>query len=250
MRRWTLPWLSATATLSCEIRTICLAGHSIRYRLKRSAKRRTIALQIGDGGLEVRAPFGVSDGRLVAMLHKNALWVLAKLHQAEVNKPPPVSWDTGAALPLRGATIYLHLQRGRCAAALRGNQLQLTLPDADNTTAVHAVALQWYRDEALTDFLWRTRRCARRLGMAPTRVSLSNAKTRWGSCSATGVVRLNWRLVKAPSCIIDYVVAHELAHLVEHNHSSAFWQVVARLYPAYREARHDLRHAAAGYHAF
>jgi len=243
-------WPSVAPGILREIRAIRLAGQEVRYCLKRSAKRRTIALQIGGDGLEVRAPFRVGERQLDAVLREKSQWVLDKLRQAEANKPPPVSWVAGAALPLRGEVVFLHLQRGRCAAVLRENQLQLTLPDPGDTAAARAAALQWYRGEALADFLRRTRCFAHRLGMAPTRVALSDARTRWGSCNATGAVRLNWRLIKAPPFVIDYVVAHELAHLIERNHSPAFWRVVARICPTYREARHDLHRSAAGYHAF
>ncbi|HCA27020.1 MAG TPA: M48 family peptidase [Betaproteobacteria bacterium] len=240
---------SAAPEKSHEIRVIRLAGQEVRYCLKRSAKRRTIALQIGGDGLEVSAPFRVGERQLDAVLREKSQWVLNKLRQAQANRPPPVHWMAGAALPLRGAVIFLHVRRGERAAALRGNRLQLTLPDPGDAAA-RAAALQWYRGEALADFLHRTHLFAHRLGTAPTRVSLSDARTRWGSCNATGAVRLNWRLIKAPPFVIDYVVAHELAHLIEYNHSPAFWRVVARICPAYREARHDLRRSAAGYHAF
>lgn len=75
----------------------------------------------------------------------------------------------------------------------------------------------------------------------PASLSLSSARTRWGSCSASGAIRLNWRLVQAPPHILDYVLAHELAHLVHMNHSAAFWSETERLFPHWRTARQWLK---------
>ncbi|WP_280954948.1 M48 family metallopeptidase [Paludibacterium denitrificans] len=78
---------------------------------------------------------------------------------------------------------------------------------------------------------------AQRCTRAPASLALSSARTRWGSCTSAGVIRLNWRLVQAPPDILDYVVAHELAHLVHMNHSAAFWSETARLFPDWQRAR-------------
>ena len=100
-----------------------------------------------------------------------------------------------------------------------------------------ARALAWYRG--------RIEEYCHRLGLPVPAVRLSNARTRWGSCSSRSGIRLHWRLVHLSPALIDYVVAHEVAHLVEMNHSPRFWAVVERLYPDWREARAALRRAAA-----
>lgn len=82
---------------------------------------------------------------------------------------------------------------------------------------------------------------ADKLGVPLPKVKLSNARTRWGSCSSHGTVCLNWRLIQLPPALLDYVVAHELSHLIEMNHSPAFWKVVERIYPDYRQAQRDLK---------
>jgi predicted metal-dependent hydrolase len=98
---------------------------------------------------------------------------------------------------------------------------------------------------ASTLFCERTTLYARKLGVAVPRVSLSSARTRWGSCSEKGGIRINWRLIHLPLTLIDYVVAHELAHLIEMNHSQRFWAVVASVYPEWRAARRELKSRAA-----
>jgi predicted metal-dependent hydrolase len=101
----------------------------------------------------------------------------------------------------------------------------------------------WLQREALRVFAERAAHFAERLGVRVTRLSLSSAASRWGSANANGAVRLHWRLIEHPLETIDYVVAHELAHLREMNHSARFWKIVESVVPDYREVRRGLRFA-------
>jgi len=106
---------------------------------------------------------------------------------------------------------------------------------------VSALARDWLYTQAQRLLAWRLARIARRLGRAPSRFALSDAQTQWGSCTRRGHVRLNWRLVQAPLELIDYVAAHELAHLVHLDHSPRFWAQVAELCPDALARRAELR---------
>jgi len=106
---------------------------------------------------------------------------------------------------------------------------------------VNAVVRAWLIARAERLLAWRLQRIARRLGRVPSRFALSNAQTQWGSCTRRGHVRLNWRLVQAPLALIDYVAAHELAHLVHLDHSPRFWAQVAALCPDALARRAELR---------
>ena len=106
---------------------------------------------------------------------------------------------------------------------------------------IEKVVTQWYRDEALRVFNECVEHFAPLLQVSPREVRLSSARTQWGSCTVHGMVRLNWQLVKMPLHLIDYVVVHELAHLVEMNHSPAFWRVVESACPEYKQCRAELR---------
>jgi predicted metal-dependent hydrolase len=110
--------------------------------------------------------------------------------------------------------------------------------------------VKWYKQQALPHFTARVNHYAEILGVPNPHVMLSSANTRWGSCSHKGEIRLSWRLLKAPPHLIDYVVAHEVAHLKEMNHSPAFWQVVAQLYPDYILARKELESLEPRYRTF
>ena len=124
----------------------------------------------------------------------------------------------------------------RARPALGDGQLRVALPDPSDTTALETRVVQWYRREALAFFQHRVAVYARQLDVSVSRLGLSSARTRWGSCTSGGSIRLNWRLIKAPPSVIDYVVIHELAHLIELNHSPSFWQIVAQLCPDYTDA--------------
>ena len=100
--------------------------------------------------------------------------------------------------------------------------------------------VKWYRRHAHSNFSGRIGEFAPRLDVAAPRLFLSSARTRWGSCNAKREVRLNWRLIQAAQSTIDYVVVHELAHLIEMNHSRRFWRLVASVCPHYREACAEL----------
>ena len=100
---------------------------------------------------------------------------------------------------------------------------------------------QWYRKQALTDFSRRLEILAAKLGVPTPALFLSNARSRWGSCNSRQEIRLNWRLLQAPPHIINYVVAHELAHLKEMNHSAKFWAMVEKIYPDYKTAEKELK---------
>jgi len=227
-------------------------GGEIRYLLKRSPRRRTIALRIDSDGLTVNAPARAPLYRLEAVLADKAGWVRDKLALMLERRAPQRLWQDGEALPLLGEAVRLTVVSGRVRAAplLVEGQLRVEVADIADAAAVQAKVMKWYRATALADFTVRVAHYAGRLGVSLPPLSLSNAASRWGSCNARGQVRLNWRLIKAPPHLIDYVVAHELAHLRHLDHSAAFWSTVALLYPACLGARRELKTDGHIFHSF
>jgi predicted metal-dependent hydrolase len=138
-----------------------------------------------------------------------------------------------------GRTLALDIRPALFSEVLRhGDTLRVHAPlDADAGALIRA----WFHARAARILAWRLARIARKLGRAPSRFALSNAQTQWGSCTRRGHVRLNWRLVQAPLTLIDYVAAHELAHLVHLDHSPRFWAQVAELCPEALARRAELR---------
>ncbi len=224
---------------SAEQRAVLLEGRHITYTLKRSSKRRSIGLRIDDKGLTVSMPLRASEGWLNEVLQGRASWVVEKLDGWHARKQPTPSWTDGEIIPYLGEILILRV--GAFAKPLQqvGDELRVT--DEGSEVHVERRVLAWYRKMALPLFVARAAHYAPLLNVRPDSVSLTTAKTRWGSCTSRGAVRLNVQLVKLPQYLIDYVVVHELAHLREMNHSAAFWRVVESVCPDYLRLRSELK---------
>jgi predicted metal-dependent hydrolase len=226
-----------------EQRNIHLVGKEISYTLKRSGYRRSISLRIDDRGLTVNAPLRASEKWLHSVLQEKSDWVLKQLDSWQSKKVAPIFWAEGARIPFRGEEFILTLTpklRG-AVAQLHGEILHVPVGMEAEAAQIEKAVTEWYRVEALRVFGECVEHFSPLLQVAPREVKLSAARTQWGSCTVQGVVRLNWQLVKMPLHLIDYVVVHELAHLVEMNHSAAFWQVVESACPDYKQCRAELR---------
>lgn len=230
-----------------EQRRIELAGKEITYVLKRTAKRRSIGLRIDDEGLTVAMPWRASEKWLHEVLRERARWIVEKLDGWRKAKPAPQQWQDGQPIPFMGEQLTLRVVGSLFDAPplLRGRQLFVHVTDAANQSVIEQTVIQWYRCQAETVFKERVAHFAPLLNVSPREVKLSSARTQWGSCTARGTVHLNWQLIKMPLRLLDYVVVHELAHLVEMNHSAAFWRVVKHACPGYVKLRNELRKCAA-----
>lgn len=225
-------------------RTALLDGESVGYTLRRS-RRRTIGLQIDERGLVVAVPRDCSQGELEAVLQRKARWIrthLERWHERERQRRRLADcWHDGGPLRHLGDTLRMRIHPGSDILRRNGPTLEVGLPATAGIQALRTRVHAWLQAEARRVFGERLPIFCDRLGRAPASWCLSSARTRWGSCTAGGVIRLNWRLIHFPPDVIDYVIAHELAHLEELNHSPAFWAVVDRLMPDWRDARQRLR---------
>ncbi len=224
-------------------------GQSVDCAIVRSPRRRTIALQIDHQGLSIRAPQRVSEQRLRAAILSRSDWISLKLAEWATRPGPAVRQFVSAeSLPFLGGHLTLqiveHPARARTKAEREGNRLIVGidrhLTDDLRTRTLRKGIERWYRREAETCFPGRVRHYAALLLTPVSGIRIRDQKRRWGSCDSRGIIRLNWRLIGADADIIDYVCAHEVAHLLEPNHSAAFWAVVSRLIPDWKERRKRL----------
>ncbi|MBV8603875.1 MAG: M48 family metallopeptidase [Pelomonas sp.] len=221
-------------------------GHAVPYELRR-ARRRTIGFAVGPQGLAVSAPRWVLIGDIEAALQQKSDWILRKLveqrERAARLQASRIEWRDGAELPYLGGRLRLHLDAARSGVTLdaAAGLLHVGLSPLAEAAQLRDVVQAWLQKQARADFEPRCRAFAARLGVEMKQLRLSSAQTRWGSASAEGTIRLNWRLVHYAPAIIDYVVAHELAHLREMNHSPRFWAVVRSVLPDFEAARQQLR---------
>jgi len=235
---------------SIETRLIRLGEEEVPYLLKRT-RRRSVGLHVDARGLTVQPPIRASQTWLDAILREKAGWVVAKLAQMRASALPKLVWQDGVRLQFLGEELRLTLLDSAIQLPFMcDGELMVGLPAEYESTRLQKMVVDWYRMQAMMCFSERLAIYADKLGLAVPAMKLSNAATRWGSCNVRGELRLSWRLIKAPLAQIDYVVAHELAHLRHLDHSAAFWRVVDSLYPDYQTAQKALRKSGMLYHTF
>ncbi len=243
-----------------------LNGHVVEYAFTR-ARRRSIGMQVGPEGLSVRAPKWVALHEVDAALQERASWIVKHLkdQQARVasDLARRVEWRDGTTITYLGEPVVVVLDdcmtgvllaepcSDAAQATLGGvpqRLLRVGLRSDASASAIRDTVHAWLQRQALETFESRCAHFAAKLGVKVTRLSLSAARTRWGSAGADGAVRLNWRLVHYDMACIDYVVVHELSHLRHMNHSPAFWRVVESAMPDYERAKLVLRAQALDRH--
>jgi predicted metal-dependent hydrolase len=207
----------------------------VQYTIRRSPRARRIRVKVDPHeGVEVVIPQRATHrdaSRAVAELRP---WIdrrLAEVRQAQQRLQPPPG-----TVRFLDAHLRLRYEPHRTRAHRSGDELRL--PEREP----HEALERWYRAEARKQIAPRVERAADAVGVSrPVAVAIRNQRTRWGSCSTTGTLSFNWRLLMAPEPVLDYVVWHEACHLVVMDHSRRFWALVERHVPDYREPRRWLR---------
>lgn len=214
------------------------------YTLRRSARARRMGFRIDHQGLVVTLPqrARISQAGIESALREHTDWVIVTMakwqQRVEHREQARPRYVDGGQIPLLGKSITLRLQlhsaHKRTRVLQMGDELWVSGPAAHDPALLPAAITGWLKLFARKTFVERTPPFAERLGRQPRSIGLSSARTRWGSCTGKGDIRLNWRLIQFEPILIDYVIAHELAHLVELNHSPRFWAVLESLMPDYR----------------
>ncbi|MBV8665336.1 MAG: M48 family metallopeptidase [Burkholderiaceae bacterium] len=227
-------------------RRIQLQEFSLDYTLVRS-KRRSIGFLIDEDGLRVTAPKWVTLVEIDNAINEKQRWILTKLHERRERTArlhPQTEWRDGATLPYLGADITLRIRAGHAdgiAYDETTRELTVSLPAEAAERQLKDRVQSWLQARAKALFAARLPVYAEKLDVSYHSFALSSALTQWGSCTADGKIRLNWRLIHFSLELIDYVVAHELAHLREMNHSPRFWATVQSVFPEFESARKALR---------
>ena len=228
-----------------------LQGHAVDYELLRS-RRRTMTFSVSPTGLSVRAPFGMSQHSIEAAVQEKARWIVRKLggmqQREERMTALKMDWQAGAQLAYSGGTLQVQVDPQAAQDALTSSDetgnawlLTLALPAAANEKKIRDTTKKWLVQQATQHYTARMNHFAPLLGVRWQTLTLTNANTRWGSAKADGSIRLHWRLMQFSPEVIDYVVAHELSHLRELNHSPRFWATVASVLPDYEARQKQLK---------
>jgi predicted metal-dependent hydrolase len=224
-----------------KTRHIQIADRIIAYHLRQAAGRR-LGMTVDERGLRIGAPRSLPLHEIESFIRSHGDWVLKKLDEYSATKTlRHLTIRDGVRLPVLGGEKVVCVAAGANRICWQDDALVLAVrPNAD----LDALTRRALQRLALRHFTGRVGHFAARLGRPAPTVALSSARTRWGSCSTKTGVRINWRLVHLPPEFADYVVAHELAHLVHMDHSLRFWKVVADLFPEWRDVRTELKRRA------
>ena len=212
----------------------------------RSPRRRTVEIQIRDGEAVVRAPAGISTRRLHTELQHSAPWVEQKLAQAR-NLPREVErrFVDCETIPYLGRQLVLEVRRGIRSAVQESSGVLTVLVSRrvrKREEFIRNSIIRWIGEQGYPHLEQRADHFAGQMNVDWRGLRIKSFKRLWGNCSRQGDLAFNWRIMMAPPSVVDYVVAHELAHRIEFNHSARFWNLVESVIPDYRDQRAWLHH--------
>jgi hypothetical protein len=212
----------------------------IPLRIVRSARARRYLLRLDhDGAARLVIPRRGSQAEAMRFLERSRAWLETRRRRWLVHRSERRSWHDGAPLLFRGETVTLQVHEDLLGTTLSfADEILNGITPAKDYRAAIQVHLRGLAERELP---LRTRELARQHGIEVKRITVRAQKTRWGSCSATGTISLNWRLIHAPPFVQDYLIIHELMHRRQMNHSARYWKLVADAFPRWREAESWLK---------
>jgi predicted metal-dependent hydrolase len=219
---------------------------AVPYTIRRSGRARRARIHVSAEGVEVVVPDGLPLRDVEPFVEEKRRWIertLRRIREAEAEQPPPTLVD-GGEVPYLGKSLGLDVRvepgRTRPHVAQRGFTLRVAV-GAPGPGPLRDALERWYRRRAREEVAPRLDGAVARAGTSYTRLQIRGQRTRWASCSSTGAMSFNWRLLLAPEEILEYVVEHEVAHLEIHDHSRRFWNLLAKRCPDYRQHEAWLR---------
>jgi predicted metal-dependent hydrolase len=225
-----------------KITELCVAGLARPVALRRSPRARRLSLRVNEAklGAVLTLPLNASLGDAGDFLARHFDWLQRHLDKL----PQPIPFEDGALIPLRGLE---HELRYWAETGSRGKVWTQTVHEAPpphsriwvsgKPSKAAGLLANWFKDQARQDFSTRVAFHAEGLAVRPKRITIRDQTTRWGSCSSNGTLSFSWRLLLTPAFVLDYVAAHEVAHLRELNHGARFWRLVHSVAPRTDEAR-------------
>lgn len=214
------------------------------YILRRSSRRRTLTVSIEKGRVIVRAPDRLAMSKIDAFVEGEREWILRKLGESRMRlaQEPDHKYTQGEMFPYIGYWYALRLGTAkRTSVSMTDHELVVSLAPGTLPEMIPEIIRKWYIARAREVFQMRAAYYSGELGLESPRISVRGQRQRWGSCSSDSRINLNWKLMTAPVGVLDYVVVHELCHIIQRDHSRKFWALLSTLIPEYRECRKWLR---------
>lgn len=227
----------------------------IHIEIRRSNRRKTLALEVGNKGVIARAPMRMRFKSIEQFILSKQNWI--KHHLSNLNPPlPALELIDGAELLYRGRTYRLLVSLGaRQKVSLNDHTMTINVPIKQSHLSVHdsvqTKLVKWYKKSALELLEQRVNYFSTIMDMGVSADVISKVrdyKRRWGSCDHKGQLSFNWRIIMAPPEILDYVVVHELAHRIEFNHSKRFWSIVEAIVPDRKDKQQWLNNNGAAFY--
>lgn len=240
-----------SAPKQAEEHTVEIAGRLVSVTLKPNARARRFILRMekSGNGVRVTLPTSASTMDALAFVTRQSAWITERL----AANPGTIAFRSGEVLPLRGEDHTIVYSPGRRGTAWVEAATDHALPSicvAGKEEHLERRLGDWLKREARRDLEEAVGRYTRLLKVRHTRITLRDQTSRWGSCSSSGALSFSWRLILAPADVLDYVAAHEAAHLIEMNHSPAFWGHVRRVCPHTDAAKRWLKAHGTGLHRY
>lgn len=216
-------------------------ANGISAQLRRSSRRRSIGIKVQHGEVRVSAPTASTLHEIEQFVQQKAAWIARHLERQQhlLANQAQLSYAAGETIYIKGREYTIALAAD-AVTHIKAPHFILAVQADDHAGAARAVAA-WFTDLAVSDLPARVAHWAGVMALGVPQIKIRHYKSRWGSCNQRGELQFNWLLMMAPEPVIDYVVVHELAHLVHFNHSPAFWRLVHSVLPHYRDCRVWLR---------
>jgi len=224
---------------------------NIEYEIQRGNRKKTVALQVTADVVTIRVPKRLSDSAISQFMAKKARWIYDR--QARIRRDPlnriSKQYVTGETFPYLGRAYHLLVVKDADLKApvcrLWRGRLEVRVPKGltgeTAKPAVREALIVWYQGQAVKKIAERLTVMAGELGVRPKTVAVKNQKSQWGSCSRSGAIRFNWKIMMAPIAILDYIIIHELCHLIYNHHKAPFWKKIESIIPDYRARKDWLR---------
>ena len=219
-------------------------GNGFIAQFKRTKRIKSATIKVEEGVVIVVVPQGLAVERIVKLLNDKSRWIKEKLAlHFQIHAKSDKQYVSGESFSYLGRNYRLKVNQG-CyqPAKLSRGRFTITLMHGSNDPELIAESLcAWFEHRAQIKLTEKAMRYAKQIGVEYTSIGIKSYKSRWGSCCIDGAIDFNWRIIMAPNRIVDYVVVHELCHLIHHDHSPKFWKLVERIMPDFSASKEWLK---------
>jgi len=215
---------------------------SIRYRIKKSPRRKTIEILVGRTGVQVLTSKKKTSQEVNDVIKKHVRWIYKKQLLAKEEKRVKITFENGSRLPFLGKNYLLDIKKTKNAESFSLRNGKFVVRQIKTSKhKIRKLYLEWSKKKAIPLLEKSVKKYSKKISLDTGKIAIKNQKNRWGSVTKKGTINFNQNLIRAPTKIIDYVVAHEVCHLKIPNHSTQYWRLLELVMPGYEDKKEWLR---------